>query len=60
MADRSETKRAKEERGLKCARCGCRHFFVVYVRPARGNRLMRRRECRNCGHRVTTYESTTS
>ena len=45
-----------DERGLVCPHCQCRHFFVVYVRRARKRRVMRRRECRNCGHRITTYE----
>jgi len=54
----SET--AKTERkadyGLRCRACGCRHFRVVYTRPTWGNRIMRRRECRNCGKRMTTWE----
>ena len=42
--------------GLECSKCGCRHFFVTDVRP-RDKRIMRRRECRNCGKRITTFES---
>jgi hypothetical protein len=42
--------------GLACRRCGCRHFYVVYTRRASGGRLVRRRECRNCGQRLTTVE----
>ena len=45
-----------ETLGLKCRRCGCGHFYVVYTRRAPGGRLMRRRECRNCGRRMTTLE----
>jgi len=41
--------------GLECRKCGCRHFDVVYTRPKVG-RIERRRECRNCKHRITTYE----
>ena len=44
------------QRGIACPGCGCRHFRVLYTRRALGGRLMRRRECRYCGRRVTTYE----
>jgi len=43
-------------RGLQCRQCGCQHFRVVYTRPYRGGRLVRRRECRHCGRRITTWE----
>lgn len=42
--------------GLVCPRCGCRHFAVLYTRRAWGGRLLRRRTCRHCGRRMTTYE----
>ena len=45
-----------DQRGLICRHCGCRHFRVVYTRPAWGGRIMRRRECRYCGKRMTTWE----
>lgn len=48
----------KEVRGLVCSACGCAHFRVLYTRRAWGGRLMRRRECRHCGKRITTYEQT--
>jgi hypothetical protein len=44
-------------RGLECPRCGCQHFHVLYTRAAIGGRILRRRECRHCGRRVTTYEA---
>lgn len=44
------------ERGIECSGCGCRHFHVLYTRPAPGGRIQRRRECRNCGQRLTTVE----
>jgi hypothetical protein len=47
---------APEKRGLECPACGCRHFHVLYTRAALGGRILRRRECRHCGRRVTTYE----
>jgi len=49
--------RPAEKRGLECPKCGCRHFFVIYTRPVAGGRLMRRRECRHCARRITTYET---
>lgn len=51
---------AKEQengKGLACRRCGCRHFRVVYTRPGSHRRLIRRRECRHCGTRMTTWEA---
>ena len=45
-----------ESRGIACPACGCRHFRVLYTRGVLGGRLLRRRECRHCGRRVTTYE----
>jgi transcriptional regulator NrdR family protein len=41
--------------GIACRKCGCRHFTVVYTR-AKDGVIVRRRECRNCKHRLTTYE----
>ena len=45
-----------ESRGLACRYCGCGHFHVIYTRPTWGGRIMRRRECRHCGKRMTTWE----
>ena len=47
-----------DQRGLVCRNCGCRHFRVIYTRPAWGGRILRRRECRHCGRRITTWEKT--
>lgn len=44
--------------GLECPRCHCRHFWVVWTRPRRDNRIIRRRECRYCGRLMTTTERT--
>jgi len=49
-----------DQRGLVCRQCGCRHFRVIYTRPAWGGRLVRRRECRHCGRRMTTWEKSGS
>lgn len=37
--------------------CGCRHFYVVYTRR-QANKIMRRKECRHCGRRIVTFETT--
>ena len=53
------TKRSTPEetpKGLVCRGCGCRHFRVLYTRRAWGGRLLRRRACRHCDRRMTTYE----
>jgi hypothetical protein len=42
--------------GLICHRCGCCHFYVVYTRKRPDGRILRRRECRHCGHRIMTIE----
>lgn len=47
---------AKQQRGIVCPRCGCAHFRVIYTRASWGERIIRRRECRHCGRRITTYE----
>jgi len=41
---------------LECRYCGCRRFRVIYTRAAWGGRIIRRRECRHCGKRLTTWE----
>ena len=43
-------------RGLICPKCGCAHSRVLYTRALRAGRLLRRRECRHCGRRITTFE----
>ena len=46
----------ESSRGLECRYCGCRHFRVIYTRRGWGGKLIRRRECRHCGKRMTTWE----
>jgi len=46
-----------ETPGLVCTECGCRHFWVIYTRTAPDGRVIRRRECRHCGRRITTVEA---
>ena len=45
------------EKGLVCGRCNCRHVRVIYTRPGAAGEVIRRRECRHCGFRVTTVET---
>lgn len=47
---------ACEPRGLVCPKCGCGHFRVIYTRRAYGGIIRRRRECRHCERRITTWE----
>ena len=55
---RDNPTRDGEKLGLVCRRCGCQHFRVVYLRRLPSGVLLRRRECRHCGTRMTTRETT--
>lgn len=44
-----------EAASIECSRCGCAHWFVLRVEH-KPSRIVRRRECRHCGKRVTTVE----
>ena len=44
------------DRGIACRKCGCLDSKVYYVRRSIGGKMLRRRECRHCGHLFTTYE----
>lgn len=49
---------AKERAGgFRCPKCNCGHSVVVYLKRMM-NKIGRRRQCRHCGHRFMTYEST--
>lgn len=54
--ERNKWNPADSKRGIECRGCGCKHFRVIYTRPVSGGRLVRRRECRHCGKRMTTWE----
>jgi len=47
---------AQDRKGLESRYCGCKLFWGIYTRAIFGGRLMRRRECRHCGKRMTTWE----
>jgi transcriptional regulator NrdR family protein len=55
--DAAETKNVEvsNDRGLRCVKCGHGRFKVIYTR-ARVFAIVRRRQCRNCAARVTTWE----
>lgn len=53
---KTDEPKSTDDRGLRCRDCGCRHFCVVYTRPSREKTVIRRRACRNCGKRITTWE----
>jgi transcriptional regulator NrdR family protein len=42
--------------GLRCWNCGTHRFRVLYTRAAPGGKIIRRRACRKCGTRITTWE----
>ena len=50
------SRKPEEQRGLRCPKCGCGHFRVIYTCASWGGRIIRRRECRYCDKRVTTTE----
>ena len=54
--NQAERKPTQDQRGLRCGRCGSDRFRVIYTRAALGAKLVRRRECRGCLQRVTTWE----
>jgi len=45
----------RDDRGLVCRKCGCRHFLTRYTRPKPGC-IVRSKECRHCGQRMITHE----
>jgi len=60
LAQVKDNRTSHQKRGLECPDCGCAHFRVLYTRRALGGRLLRRRQCRHCGRRITTYEHTSA
>lgn len=47
---------AEEPKGIPCRRCGCCQHYTIETRKIPNGRLRRRRQCRYCGLRFTTYE----
>jgi hypothetical protein len=52
------TSMARSQRGICCPKCRCRHFNTTHTEPLADGRIRRRKECRHCGRRIVTYEST--
>lgn len=52
----NQKKEADDQRGLKCRSCGGQRFRVIYTRASWGAKILRRRQCRRCGTRLTTWE----
>jgi len=48
---------SKDELGIRCPRCGCRHFKTTNTEPLRDGRIRRRKLCRHCGRKVVTFEA---
>lgn len=44
------------ERGIECPSCHCRHFRTTHTEPRPDGSIQRRKECRNCGRKIKTYE----
>jgi len=51
-----DTRDREQERGVRCPKCHCGHVPVLYTRKVANGGIRRRRECRACGRRFTTYE----
>lgn len=47
----------RDEPGIRCPRCGCRHFYTTNTEPLRDGRIRRRKVCRHCGRKVVTFET---
>jgi len=50
-----EVRNPKSKPGLRCRKCGCRHFYTVSTDPGPA-RVVRYKRCRNCGRRHRTVE----
>lgn len=50
---------APKETGVRCPKCDCRHLIAVYTRHY-GERTVRKRACRHCGHEIFTTETVTN
>jgi transcriptional regulator NrdR family protein len=55
----TQTRTKRDEVGIVCPQCGCRHFYTTHTEPLRDGRIRRRKECRHCGRKLVTFESTT-
>lgn len=44
------------DRGIRCGDCNGGHFYTLRTTKLPGGRILRERQCRNCGRRIRTYE----
>jgi transcriptional regulator NrdR family protein len=51
------TRPTRDDLGIRCPRCGCRHFYTTNTEPLRDGRIRRRKVCRHCGRKVVTFET---
>ena len=56
----NDSAEAEVQPGIECPSCGCRHHRTIRTRKTWGGKVARRRECRNCKRRFTTYEKVES
>lgn len=54
--DNAPDELGEDQHGISCPGCGCRHLIVLDTRKTWGSRIRRRRQCRHCARKVTTYE----
>jgi len=59
MGPPNDSREPASKRCLACPGRGGAHFRLLYTRRSIGGRILRRRECRHCGRRVTTYSDCT-
>jgi transcriptional regulator NrdR family protein len=51
-----ESSKQPSHAGLRCWNCGGQQFREIYTRAAAAGKIVRRRACRGCGTRITTWE----
>ncbi len=51
------TRPSRDDMGICCPRCGCRHFKTTNTEPLRDGRIRRRKTCRHCGRKLVTFEA---
>ena len=57
LAEMAAETQAADTTGLACPNCGCRMYVKEVAPNVERNELRRRRVCRHCGNRATTYEN---
>jgi hypothetical protein len=56
LANDADNRPLNARLGLVCVGCGNGRLKVVYTRHGANGRIVRRRECKKCGKRITTWE----